>query len=109
MPMLADNVGHLGQPRTVSDQFQYLHGRKEFDRILRRIPERLEHSGGNQNWHIVRLATQDPRRLFSREPSRRLSNQSHKLMLHFFHKFIVWGLSNPVHAPAAQTAAAARV
>ena len=84
--MLIDGNRDLCQPVPFFHLFDQLRRREEFDPILRRVAQGLEQFGGDQNRHVMKLATEQPRDLLDVEPRRGLANQGQKLMLHFFHK-----------------------
>ena len=64
VPVLIDRICHFDQPRSVFDQFQQFRRSKKLDTILCRITQGFEQTRCNQNRHIMRLAIQNPRRLF---------------------------------------------
>lgn len=83
--MLADGLGHLGQPGPIFEKLQNLRRGKKLDGVRWGGAERLEQAGGNQNRHIMGLAAQHPCRLFHGEPGGRLPDQCQELMLLVFH------------------------
>jgi len=84
-PMLADGVRHLRKPCPVFAKFQQISRGKKLDTVRWRIAERLEQPRCDEDWHVMRLAVQDPRRLLCRQAGGQLAEQSQKLLLLLFH------------------------
>ena len=98
MPVLIDGVRHLCQPGTIFEQFQNIRRRKKLDAVSCWISQRLEQARGNEDRHIMRLATEHPRRLLHGQPRRGLPNQPQELLLLFFHTTLLLPKPKPAIA-----------
>jgi hypothetical protein len=85
LPVLADSVGYLDQPRPVFGELDQIDGAEKLDAIGRRVPQRLQQARGNQDGNIMRLTIQHPGGLLGREAGRQLSMEGQKPMLIFTH------------------------
>lgn len=61
--MIVDGDGYFHQPASVLGEFNDVGSCKKLDPIGRWIAQRFYEARGDQPWHIVRLAIQQPRRL----------------------------------------------
>ena len=71
-PMLVDRIRHLDEPGAVLHLFDQLGRGKKLDGVGRGISERPEEPGGDQDWNVMQLTVQHPRRLLRREAGRQL-------------------------------------
>ena len=88
MPMLVDGNSDSGQPIPLFHQLNKLRCGKEFHSVLRRIAQRLEKFGSDEDRHVMKLTTEQPSDLLNIEPRRRLANQSKEFVLVFLHGFL---------------------
>lgn len=63
-------IGRFRQPVPIVAEFDYFRGREELNSIRRRISERFQQPGRDENWNIVRLTIQHPSYLLNSESSR---------------------------------------
>jgi hypothetical protein len=62
-PMLVDRGRHLRQPGAIFEDFNDVNRSEVFNAVRRRIAQGPKHPIRDQDWHIVGLAAQGPRRL----------------------------------------------
>lgn len=93
VPVLINGVCDLGKPGTIFDQIQNIRRGKELDSIGRRVAERLEQPGRDENRDIMRLAAQHPARFFDGKPGGQLPRHRKETQLIFFHAKSVAGLA----------------
>ena len=85
LPMLANGVADLDQPRAVFGDFQHVSRGKILGAILREITEGLEQPGIDQRGDVMRLAVQHPARLLRGEAGGQLSQERQEPELIVFH------------------------
>ena len=85
MPVLVDRIRDLDEPGPIFHQFGDFGRGKELDGIGRRIAQRLEDTGGDENRDVMNLAIQYPGRLLCVQPRGWLTQQGQKLESLLFH------------------------
>ena len=85
MPVLVDRIRDLDEPGPIFHQFGDFGRGKELDGIRRRIAQRLEDTGGDENRDVMNLAIQYPRRLLGAQSRGWLTQQGQKLESLLFH------------------------